>query len=261
MLILILSELRVGSILLGRIAGFRSMPARRVPRSSQRPVANRSSQFSLQPPSSWDYLPSAARCCGMCRRPRSAASCCSSRCGLSASIRSLQSTGSRSANRLGHCDRSRDYCPSHRTGRCDRDHAIAAPRHLEHHSRPRHGVRTGARHLDLVAVQPTHSRRNRTSCRRRRLSGALIVPQRLSFPARRDGVGVFPGVQAHLIVLEATGIVEIDFTAAQILSDTIKACHSLGIGFAIARLEFRVRPGSDREIRRRRIAREQPPIP
>ncbi|MDE2470883.1 MAG: SulP family inorganic anion transporter [Bradyrhizobium sp.] len=43
--------------------------------------------------------------------------------------------------------------------------------------------------------------------------------------------------QLHLIVLEATGIVEIDFTAAQILSDTIKACHSLGIGFAIARLE------------------------
>lgn len=43
--------------------------------------------------------------------------------------------------------------------------------------------------------------------------------------------------QLHLIVLEATGIVEIDFTAAQILSDTIKACNSLGIGFAIARLE------------------------
>jgi MFS superfamily sulfate permease-like transporter len=41
----------------------------------------------------------------------------------------------------------------------------------------------------------------------------------------------------RLIVLEATGIVEIDFTAAQILSDTIDACRSLGIGFAIARLE------------------------
>jgi sulfate permease, SulP family len=43
--------------------------------------------------------------------------------------------------------------------------------------------------------------------------------------------------QLHLIVLEATGIVEIDFTAAQILSDTIDTCRSLGIGFAIARLE------------------------
>lgn len=43
--------------------------------------------------------------------------------------------------------------------------------------------------------------------------------------------------QLHLIVLEATGIVEIDFTAAQILSDTINTCRSLGIGFAIARLE------------------------
>jgi SulP family sulfate permease len=40
-----------------------------------------------------------------------------------------------------------------------------------------------------------------------------------------------------LIVLEATGIVEIDFTAAQILSDTIKACHDEGVSFAIARLE------------------------
>jgi SulP family sulfate permease len=41
----------------------------------------------------------------------------------------------------------------------------------------------------------------------------------------------------RLIVLEATGIVEIDFTAAQILSDTIDACRNLGVGFAIARLE------------------------
>jgi MFS superfamily sulfate permease-like transporter len=39
------------------------------------------------------------------------------------------------------------------------------------------------------------------------------------------------------LVLEATGIVEIDFTAAQVLSDTINACRSLGTGFAIARLE------------------------
>ena len=43
--------------------------------------------------------------------------------------------------------------------------------------------------------------------------------------------------QPRLIVLEATGIVEIDFTAAQILSDTINACRALGVGFAIARLE------------------------
>jgi MFS superfamily sulfate permease-like transporter len=43
--------------------------------------------------------------------------------------------------------------------------------------------------------------------------------------------------QPRLIVLEATGIVEIDFTAAQILSDTINACRSLGVRFAIARLE------------------------
>ena len=43
--------------------------------------------------------------------------------------------------------------------------------------------------------------------------------------------------KARLIVLEATGIVEIDFTAAQILSDIIRECRSGGVDFAIARLE------------------------
>ena len=43
--------------------------------------------------------------------------------------------------------------------------------------------------------------------------------------------------QARLIVLEATGIVEVDFTAAQILRDLIRRCHDDGIDFAVARLE------------------------
>jgi sulfate permease, SulP family len=42
---------------------------------------------------------------------------------------------------------------------------------------------------------------------------------------------------ARLLVLEATGIVEIDYTAAQILRDVIRKCHADGIDFAIARLE------------------------
>jgi MFS superfamily sulfate permease-like transporter len=41
----------------------------------------------------------------------------------------------------------------------------------------------------------------------------------------------------RLIVLEATGILDIDFTAAQILSDVIRKCHADGIAFTIARLE------------------------
>jgi MFS superfamily sulfate permease-like transporter len=41
----------------------------------------------------------------------------------------------------------------------------------------------------------------------------------------------------RLVVLEATGIVEIDFTAAQVLAEVIKQCHDDGIDFAIARLE------------------------
>jgi len=43
--------------------------------------------------------------------------------------------------------------------------------------------------------------------------------------------------EARLLVLEATGIVEIDFTAAQILRDLIRKCHADGVDFAIARLE------------------------
>ena len=41
----------------------------------------------------------------------------------------------------------------------------------------------------------------------------------------------------RLLVLEATGIVEIDFTAAQVLTDVIRQCHAEGIDFALARLE------------------------
>jgi MFS superfamily sulfate permease-like transporter len=41
----------------------------------------------------------------------------------------------------------------------------------------------------------------------------------------------------RLLVLEATGIVEIDFTAAQIVIDIIQKCHADGIDFTIARLE------------------------
>jgi len=43
--------------------------------------------------------------------------------------------------------------------------------------------------------------------------------------------------KVQLIVLEATGIVEIDFTAAQVLRDLIGKCHADGVDFAIARLE------------------------
>ena len=40
-----------------------------------------------------------------------------------------------------------------------------------------------------------------------------------------------------LLVLEASGIVEIDFTAAQILIELLKACREQGVNVAVARLE------------------------
>jgi len=65
----------------------------------------------------------------------------------------------------------------------------------------------------------------------------------------------------QLVVLEATGIVEIDFTAAQMLTSVIRECHKENVAFAIARLEsvraqeamarFGINEtlGSDREFR------------
>ncbi|HWX07152.1 MAG TPA: SulP family inorganic anion transporter [Bradyrhizobium sp.] len=56
---------------------------------------------------------------------------------------------------------------------------------------------------------------------------------------RRDILDALQSRQqaVRLLVLEATGIVEIDFTAAQVLRDLIRKCHADGVDFAIARLE------------------------
>jgi SulP family sulfate permease len=56
---------------------------------------------------------------------------------------------------------------------------------------------------------------------------------------RRDVVAALKSSpqKVRMLVLEATGIVEIDFTAAQVLAEIIRRCHAEGIDFAIARLE------------------------
>jgi SulP family sulfate permease len=56
---------------------------------------------------------------------------------------------------------------------------------------------------------------------------------------RRDILNTLQGSpqKARLVILEATGIVEIDFTAAQVLADLIRKCHADNVDFAIARLE------------------------
>src|ERR1700742_2418735 len=60
-----------------------------------------------------------------------------------------------------------------------------------------------------------------------------------AYDFRRDILAALksPSQKPRLLVLEATGIVEIDFTAAPILAEIIKQCHEDGIDFAIARLE------------------------
>jgi len=44
-----------------------------------------------------------------------------------------------------------------------------------------------------------------------------------------------PGVK--LTVLEAAGVADIDYTAADALKDVVRACHAAGVDFAVARLE------------------------
>jgi MFS superfamily sulfate permease-like transporter len=48
-----------------------------------------------------------------------------------------------------------------------------------------------------------------------------------------------PAAKPRLLVLEASGVVEIDFTAAQILLELFKACRQQGVTVAVARLESR----------------------
>jgi len=60
-----------------------------------------------------------------------------------------------------------------------------------------------------------------------------------AYDFRRDTLAALKSSsqKIRLLVLEATGIVEIDFTAAQILTEIIRQCHDDGVDFAIARLE------------------------
>jgi len=54
---------------------------------------------------------------------------------------------------------------------------------------------------------------------------------------RNDVANVLGTATPRLLVLEASGMVEIDFTAAQILLDVFKACDEQGVTVALARLE------------------------
>ncbi|SFI24548.1 SulP family inorganic anion transporter [Bradyrhizobium sp. Gha] len=76
-----------------------------------------------------------------------------------------------------------------------------------------------------------------------RVNGVAVIGLQapLSFlnaPAFRSDVSkVITAATPQLLVLEASGMVEIDFTAAQILLDIFKACSAQGVTVAVARLE------------------------
>jgi MFS superfamily sulfate permease-like transporter len=87
---------------------------------------------------------------------------------------------------------------------------------------PPHGSETGERqeHVLVMAFQAPLSFLNAYEFRR----GILDAVTRKADAAR-------------LFVLEASSIVAIDYTAAQVLSDVIRQCRSAGVDVAIARLE------------------------
>jgi MFS superfamily sulfate permease-like transporter len=76
-----------------------------------------------------------------------------------------------------------------------------------------------------------------------RIEGVAVIGLQapLSFlnaPSFRSDVAKVLGTATpQLLVLEASGMVEIDFTAAQILLDIFKACNAQGVTIALARLE------------------------
>ncbi|WP_426408642.1 SulP family inorganic anion transporter [Bradyrhizobium ganzhouense] len=76
-----------------------------------------------------------------------------------------------------------------------------------------------------------------------RIAGVAVIGLQapLSFlnaPGFRSDVTTVLGTATpQLLVLEASGMVEIDFTAAQILLDVFKACREQGVTVALARLE------------------------
>ncbi|HEV2158791.1 SulP family inorganic anion transporter [Bradyrhizobium sp.] len=76
-----------------------------------------------------------------------------------------------------------------------------------------------------------------------RINGVAVIGLQapLSFlnaPGFRSDVAKVLGTAApQLLVLEASGMVEIDFTAAQILLDVFKVCNAQGVTVALARLE------------------------
>ncbi|MCP3476248.1 SulP family inorganic anion transporter [Bradyrhizobium sp. CCGUVB1N3] len=76
-----------------------------------------------------------------------------------------------------------------------------------------------------------------------RLPGVVVVGLQapLSFlnaPGfRNDVANLLKAATPKLMVLEASGMVEIDFTAAQVLLDILRACREQGVTVAVARLE------------------------
>ena len=102
-----------------------------------------------------------------------------------------------------------------------------------------------------------------------RLFGVLVVAfqaplsflNAYQFQSDMRGAIARAGGGLRLVVLEASSVVEIDFTAARILNDVIAQCRARDVDFAIVRLEFGARPGGAGELWRDGDAGRGPAVP
>ncbi len=242
-------------------APFRSTPVRRAPASSRRPADARNCPACSRRRSCWRCSPSAPRCCATCPRPRSAACCCSWRCASSA-LRQIVTIYRQS---LGEFLLIVATAAAIIVLPIEQGVAVGIGLSLLH------GIWSTTRarliefehvpgHHDLVAGQPAHRRASASptspwsDCRRRCHSST----PRISAPTCRTSSRP---PTPKLLVLEASGIVEIDFTAAQMLLDLIGECRRQGVTFAVARLESTASAAGLRALWHLRRAAEEPHLP
>ena len=178
-----------GSILAGLFGAFPGRtPARRGPASSPRPADGHNYPGCSLPRSCSRCWRSARRCCSTFRTRRSAAFCCSSRCGSFASgkiaIVYRQSIGEFF---LIVATAAAIIVLPIEQGVAVGIALLAAARHLEHDARATRRLRARARHHVWWPANPTHAGRAQSEPWPRRPASAAFISQRGEFPRRRTG--------------------------------------------------------------------------
>ena len=133
------------------------------------------------------------------------------------------------------CDGGCDHRAADRARCRGRHRAFAAARHLEHDAgAARCQFERVPGTTDLVAGQSAHAGRAQSDVAVVGLQAPLSFLNAAEFPRRRAGRREAFDARPRLLVIEASGILEIDFTAAQILLDLFGECRADGVMVAMA---------------------------